>query len=255
MNEEVSFDVLKGKTITKIDGLEKGNDVVTFYCTDGSAYQMFHSQSCCECVEIEDVCGDVDDLIGSEILVAEEIIHENENPECVEIPEWQDSFTWTFYKLATRNGFVDIRWYGSSNGYYSESVDFKQIKSCKIKEWASKEFKRTERGWASHFICADRCMFHRSTLLEFNCKAIVVSTVGRMKNHRGEWFEPIGYDRYFETMVFFADDTEYHDADVENDELYCGAPKTNDPMDEIGANNLHEEVVKLFTDKLLKGEI
>lgn len=255
MNKEVSFSVLKGKTLTKIEGMEKGNDVVTFYCTDGSAYQMFHSQSCCECVEIEDVCGDVDDLIDSKILVAEEIIHDNENPEGVEVPEYQDSFTWTFYKLATRNGFVDIRWYGSSNGYYSESVDFKQIKNSVIKEWASIKFKRTERGWASHFCCSDRCEFHRSTLLEFESKAIVVSSVGRMKDLRGNRFETIGHNRYFETIVFYADDTKYHDADVESGELYRDYPKTNDPQDEIGANELHEEVVGLFTDKLLKGDI
>ena len=94
---------------------------------------MHHQQNCCENVYIEDIIGDLSDLIGSPILIAEEVTSDK-NPETVkpEIIEYQDCFTWTFYKFATMKGYVDIRWYGESNGYYSESVDLSFVP--KIKE-------------------------------------------------------------------------------------------------------------------------
>ena len=75
--------------------------------------------------------GNLDDLIGVRVLMAEVVTNEDENPDGVKVPEYQESFTWTFYKLATIKGYVTISWYGESNGYYSESVSFiKEEKVC-----------------------------------------------------------------------------------------------------------------------------
>lgn len=122
----VPFETLKGKTLKEVHGLVKDGEEVRFITTDGKEYVMYHSQDCCESVSIDDVCGDVEDLIGSEILVAEE--NESEDwPYGVPKPEHVQSFTWTFYKLATRKGYVDIRWFGESNGYYSESIYLHEV--------------------------------------------------------------------------------------------------------------------------------
>lgn len=124
-SERMGISILIGKTITNIEGLKKDSDEVYIKTSDGSVYYMFHDHECCESVWIEDVCGDVEDLIGSPVLVAEEVRSDEYEPLNKESDE---SYTWTFYKLATAKGYVDIRWYGTSNGYYSEGVDFKQLK-------------------------------------------------------------------------------------------------------------------------------
>jgi len=113
---------LLGKTLTaaKING---SNDEIVFECADGSRFKMYHSQDCCETVTIEEVIGDLNDLIGSPILEAEEVESRGGEP----APRYPDSWTWTFYKLGTIKGRVTLRWLGESNGYYSEGVDFARI--------------------------------------------------------------------------------------------------------------------------------
>lgn len=120
----MNVESILGQTIVAIEGAKPGSDEIEFTLSDGRCYVMTHYQDCCECVGIEDVIGDVGDLIGSPLTMAEVVTHEQENPEGVPAKDCQDSFTWTFYKFATVNGYVTIRWYGESNGYYSESVDF-----------------------------------------------------------------------------------------------------------------------------------
>lgn len=119
---EAAFATLEGKTFTAVRGMEAGSDQIEIICNDGSVYVLHHMQDCCESVSIESVVGDVADLIGTPILHAEESTSDK-HPEGYAASEYEESFTWTFYKLATAKGWVDIRWLGSSNGYYGESVD------------------------------------------------------------------------------------------------------------------------------------
>lgn len=103
-----------------------GHDVIGVYHDDEifqiktktHVFQLHHEQDCCEHVYLQDIAGDISSLIGNKILMAEESFSD-ENP----LDEYEESFTWTFYKLATIKGYVDLRWYGSSNGYYSESAE------------------------------------------------------------------------------------------------------------------------------------
>lgn len=137
-----SIEILIGKTLKSVDNK---NDEIIFTTETGEVYRMYHSQVCCESVTVDDICGDLKDLIGHPIVAAEESSNSSEGttkydddyntvgmeltnwPEGVAKPEYTPgSYTWTFYKLATNKGSVTIRWYGSSNGYYSEGVSFEK---------------------------------------------------------------------------------------------------------------------------------
>lgn len=118
------FSDLMGETLVSVEGAQVGSDEVLFTTASGKRYRMRHYQDCCEHVRVEDVVGDVQDLVGSPITMADEStnndVHNGK-------PDYIDSHTWTFYKLATVKGYVDIRWLGESNGYYSEAVDFDEV--------------------------------------------------------------------------------------------------------------------------------
>lgn len=153
--ESSDFSTLKGKVLKEVR-VEK--DEVFFVTDKGEEFKLFHSQDCCESVSVEEVIGDTKDLIGAAILLAEEVSSTEPDEAALaqrkaeyekEKAEYEkdgrefyyssfesytesryESETWTFYKLSTIKGSVTIRFYGSSNGYYSESVDFVQLKGA-----------------------------------------------------------------------------------------------------------------------------
>lgn len=127
MRHYADFSELVGRTITEIFGCEKGSEEILFRTSDGMKWRMFHSQDCCETVDIEDIAGDINDLLDSPVLLAEEVSLDNQPAPDGSVPEYPESYTWTFYKIATIKGHVTLRWLGESNGYYSESVEFERV--------------------------------------------------------------------------------------------------------------------------------
>lgn len=117
-----SFSDLVGRTIVKIVG-KKHDEEVFFTLSNGKVYKLHHEQICCESVLVEDVIGDWEAICNSPVIKAEESTSVNGEG----LSEYDDSFTWTFYHISTFYGTVAIRFYGSSNGYYSESVGFSEV--------------------------------------------------------------------------------------------------------------------------------
>ena len=124
-----NFNDLEGKILTQIDGAEENSDYILFVCNNGDKYQLFHYQSCCEDVYLSDITGDINDLLNTPILLAEERDENDTDINWINENDYKNSSqTFTFYTIRTIKGSVDLRWYGGSNGYYSEKVDFEKIK-------------------------------------------------------------------------------------------------------------------------------
>lgn len=111
------FADIKGMTFVAVEQI--GVDIVRFTRDNGDVFEQYHSQDCCENVDVEEIVGDLNDLVGTPILVAEE--RSQNDPD-----HSYGAGEWTFYEARTIKGSVTIRWYGSSNGYYSTSVYFRK---------------------------------------------------------------------------------------------------------------------------------
>ena len=117
------FSVLIGMTLTSVElcSYQGEDNELEFYTNDNRKFVLYHDQDCCEVVYIESVVGNLDDIIGSPILLAESV-SSSERHDDGKITQEAESVTWTFYKISTIKGSVTIRWYGTSNGYYSKEL-------------------------------------------------------------------------------------------------------------------------------------
>jgi len=107
----MGFEQLNGETIIKFVTnddemiIETKDKIFTMYSPDvryGNDVDVW----------LEDVCGDLSDVMDSPILFAEEVSNK----------DTLTDKTWTFYKLSTIKGSVTLRFCGRSNGYYCERL-------------------------------------------------------------------------------------------------------------------------------------
>lgn len=111
------FSDLIGKTILITQGVDTCSEEVYFQCADGTIYKMHHYQSCCESVFLEDIVGDSEDLCG---VVRDARVYTQDD-------DSSPDACFTFYIIQTDKGAVTLRWFGSSNGYYSIDVSFEEV--------------------------------------------------------------------------------------------------------------------------------
>ena len=132
-----TYTEFSGKTIQEIRGCKKHSDEVTIMFTDGSCLKFYHRQDCCETVELED-CDIIPEwLIDSKIISIEERI--SRSGEGVKpLNSCAASYTWSFYVIKTSSSTLVLRWYGESNGWYSETVDIDYLHYDKNGEFVRK---------------------------------------------------------------------------------------------------------------------
>lgn len=101
------------------------------------------------------------------------------------------------------------------------------------------------QGWQGHFLCD--CMFHLNTAVIEGDIIYIVSTVGNYY-YNGERQE-IGYNRYFETMVFKGyKEGGFYETDVSDGEVYFEGY-----INEEDAQNNHSIIVDKVKKWMIEG--
>lgn len=129
-DETPTIEDMQGQTFDKVYVKEDSDGFRTelVFENDEFRFTFYHDDDCCETVYIDDITGDLDDLEGKPLDIVEVVRYDDTMPEGMDLEVPSESYVWTFYKFATIKGWVDVRWLGESNGYYSEEVDFEGVR-------------------------------------------------------------------------------------------------------------------------------
>ena len=109
--------------VVSIEGLKQGSQSVMIRLSNGSYIEQDsgYDEYCDACIRIDQINGEVSKHIGATILKLDEKIVED-------VASTNEPATAIFYTLQTSKGYLDWRWSGESDGWYSETVNCKLIK-------------------------------------------------------------------------------------------------------------------------------
>ncbi len=115
----MNFFELKGQKITEVR-TENSQDEILAIKTESGGCFICHFQECCEDVRLVRIIGDVSNLIGNTITLAEE-----DSPSD---PSWytegyDTSRRWTSFYVEAGGARVEFWILGESNGYYGTEVE------------------------------------------------------------------------------------------------------------------------------------
>lgn len=121
MSNYANWFELKGQVIKTFD---IGDVSIGIELENGQKYSLYHEQDCCEYVRLIKSEGNIENIIGSEVTLAEE---DSSEPDGYN-EKYDDSHTWSKFTLKTVKGQFTAWFLGESNGYYNESMTFKKDK-------------------------------------------------------------------------------------------------------------------------------
>ena len=115
---------LKELTNLIVDSIDDTGHEIVIKTQCDRTFVLYHDQDCCESVYIYDTKGNLNDLVGKQL---KEVDWHYPELSDTDLDEPCDSYTLTDIVFITDDMTVISRWIGESNGYYSESVDLKEI--------------------------------------------------------------------------------------------------------------------------------
>lgn len=124
--EEANLEDFVGKVCTLAEEID--HEVVLEFA-DNTAIVIRHEQDCCEEVRFVDGKDDLACLVGTVIGMAEVVRNKGDGGESK-----YDTNTWTFVKFRSIGGDCTLSWYGTSNGYYNETVKVRS--GTRVQEWS-----------------------------------------------------------------------------------------------------------------------